>query len=128
MKYCYSFKLLNIKLSENKFFKLFNSSQSEKSNLIHNKSKYKKIVLLAFGVLIGLSIFAIINFTENSEKLESKISKNSESVGIVVSDSPQITQNKERFGDAFSIMPDQIQPGIEEPVLENFDNVQKPLK
>ena len=69
-----------------------------------------------------------MNFTMSSEKSDSKISEKNDSIVPMPSDSPQIIQNNERFGNAVSIMPDQIQPSIEEPVLENYDNVQKPLK
>ena len=69
-----------------------------------------------------------MNFTMSSEKSDSKISEKNDSIVPMPSGSPQIIQNNERFGNAVSIMPDQIQPSIEEPVLENYDDVQKPLK
>ena len=122
------FQLLSIKLREHKFFKLFNSDPNDKSKLIHSKSRNKTALFLGFGIIfLGLSIFTIMTFTANSENFESKISDKSNSI-ITTTNPPQTIQNNERFGNAFSIIPDQIQPGIKEPHLENYDNVQKPPK
>ena len=68
-----------------------------------------------------------MNFTPNSENFESKISEKSDSI-LTTTNSPSTIQNSERFGNAISIMPDQIESGVEEPILENYDNVQKPPK
>ena len=122
-------KWLSIKLNENKILKFLNSNPNKKSKSSHNKLEYRTIVLLSIGIFfLGLSVFTFMNFTMSSEKSDSKISEKNDSIVPMPSDSPQIIQNNERFGNAVSIMPDQIQPSIEEPVLENYDDVQKPLK
>jgi len=108
-------------------FKLFNSFPNENSKLTH-KLKHKSVLLLGLGFFfLGISIFTILYFATNSENFESKISEKSDSI-LTTTSSPPTIQNNERFGNAFSIMPDHIEPGVEEPILENYDNVQKPPK
>ena len=116
-------------MSENKILKFFNSKPNKKSKSSHNKLEYKTIVLLGFGILfLSLFIFTIMNFTTSSENSDSKISEKTDPIVPISSDSPQIIQKSERFGNAFSIMPDQVQPSVSEPILENYDDVQKPPK
>ena len=120
-KYYDFLKLLSVKLSEKKFFKFFNSYPNK-------KSKFKPIIVLGVGIFfLCISIFAIMNFTINSENSDSKISEQMDSIAPT-SDSPQTKQVNERFGNAISIMPDRVQPGVSEPILENYDDVQKPPK
>ena len=116
-------------MSEKKFFKLFNSKPNKKLKSNPNKLEYKTIVLLGFGILfLSLSIFTIIHFNMSSENFDSKISEKTDSSVPISSDSPQIIKNNERFGNAISILPDHVQPSVSEPILENYDDVQKPPK
>jgi len=64
-----------------------------------------------------------LSFTESTVSFDSKVLEKTESIQISLTEKPQ---NNERFGNAFTIMPHQIQPGVDGPILESFDDVPKP--
>ena len=126
-----SFKHDNIKYVESKF--LLNvldpksNTNSVEQNQINKKNFLPNLAFIGIGLLVAsLIIFAIVGFSQDTN-LESQVSEKT-IPEIESSVQPKITQTTERFGNAYSIMPSQIQPAIPQPILENYDKVKKPQK
>jgi len=116
--------LMSIKVNKFNFVKIFSVQSNKKFETAQRKTRKRILVFIGFSVLV-LTIFLSLNFT-TSELTSSNNNEGTKTPTIDSNALSQKNQNSERFGNAISINPDQIEPEVLEPILENYNNIPKP--